>query len=212
MKQGTWAIVGATLILLGVGVVSLGFLQDEQAVRQVWDVLADPAAHGRGEYVLIGVPQPSHLKAGLGEPRPNPEYRNETRHVEAWTAAGITYHTTHIVTVVADGTDSVWTYTNHTQLPGRPDTAIQTHASWRLAGPHTVFLIQGFPDDQGETPWLWGVYHGTIREAVQPKPSQFRGHVADVLGDVQLPRGALVYQVTEFTAGCSSKFLPDEYR
>lgn len=207
MQLRTQLIIGATLVALGMGVVALAYFDDEAQVRQVADVLADPDAHGSGTYTLIGIPQPERL-VSLDHTEPNPERINTT----TWREAHGTLHTVHSITVVQDDSGSTWTHTNRTQEAGRPDTAVWTNTTWRIDGQHTVFLIQGFPDGNGETPWMWGVYDGTIRESIQPKPSQFEGRMATSLGGVDLPRGAWVFEVEEFTAGCSSKFLPEDHQ
>ena len=46
---------------------------------------------------------------------------------------------------------------------------------------------------------------------MQPKPSQLTGHLASTLPDGSpVPDGVLVYEVKEYKAGCSSKFLPPQ--
>ena len=206
MQVRTQVIIGATLVLLGLGVVALGYLDDEAQVRQVADVLADPEGHQSGSFTLIGIPQPEQL-VSLDHTEPNPNRLNATAWISAWDGK----HTTHRIEVVQDATGSAWTYTNTTQEAGRPTTAVSTNETWRIEGSHTIFLIQGFPDANGDTPWLWGVYEGVLREPVQPKPSQFEGRLATELGSTPLPAGAWVFTVDEFTAGCSSKFLPEDH-
>ena len=210
MNRGTQAVIGATVILLGVGFVALGAFEDEQTVRHVDEVLADPAAHSAGAFTLIGIPQPETLKQQDG-PAPNPQRGNETRWLDAWSDGGVVMHSTHTTRVFVEPERSVWHHTNRTQVAGQPNTATWTNSTWTIDGPHTVFFIDGFIDANGETPSLWGVYEGTLRDAVQPKPSQFQGRITTHWEGTVLPDGALLYHVTEFTAGCSSKFLPDEY-
>lgn len=207
MRVRTQVIIGATLVALGLGVVALGFIDDEARVRQVADVLADPAAHQDGTFTLIGIPQPEQL-VSLDASQPNPERVNATTWVTAWGD----FHTTHTMEAIQDDTGTTFLYSNRTQEAGRPDTAAWTNETWRLDGRHTLFLIQGFPDANGETPWLWGVYEGTLRETLQPKPSQFEGRLMTQLDGQPLPTGAWIFEVEEFTAGCSSKFLPEDHQ
>ncbi len=211
MNRRSQAIIGATIVVLGLGVVALGYLGDQQDVRQVADIVADPEGHTKGSYVLIGIPQPEVL-VSLDEQRPNPDRVDETTWQEAWHDNDTTYHGIHHMRVVQNGTVSHWEYRLVVQEAGRPETAVATYQNWTKAGAHTVFLIQGFPDGNGDTPWLWGVYEGVIRDPIQPKPSQFEGHITRSLDGMPLPRGAWVYQITEYTAGCSSKFLPEDHQ
>lgn len=218
MRLGTQLTIGLTVVALGVGVMALGLLDQEAAVRQVADVTADPAAHLAGTYTLVGIPQPELLTTfanGGGEPasRPNPQHQNETRHHVAWTAKdGSPRVSTLVLHVESRDGESHWSLRNETRLPGQGLVGPPTHTNWTVTGPHTVMLIQGFPKD-GETPWLFGVYEGVLREPLQPKPSQFEGRLATTLpGGVPVPAGALVFEVEEYTAGCSSKFIPEEHR
>lgn len=204
MNGRTQLIIGLTVVALGVGFVALGLFEDEARVRQVADIVGAPEAHQEGTFTLIGIPQPEALATG-----PNPERINETRSVVAWEQAGTTYHSTHILAASQNGPEISWSYTNRTQEPGKPATAVESGFNWTSQG--TLFLIQGFPDSNGDTPWVWGVYNGVIRDPVQPKPSQFEGRLTQTVGSATLPAGAWVYDISEFTAGCSSKFLPDDH-
>lgn len=220
MKLGTQLTIGLTVVALGVGVMALGFVDQEAAVRQVYDVTRDPGAHLGGPYTVVGIPQPEVLttfaSGGEAVKRPNPAFVNETRHHTAWDAADGTRHvSTMVLRVDGPGADGVshWSLRNETRVPGQGLVGAPTFTNWTVSGPHMVILIQGFPDENGETPWLFGVYQGVLREPLQPKPSQFEGRVATVLpGGVPVPSGAVVFSVEEYTAGCSSKFIPEEHR
>lgn len=217
MNGGTGLIIGLTVIALGVGVVGLGFLEQEGQVRYVHDIVADPSAHATGSYTLLGMPQPPTL-TGTGEGGQkevaNPGYRDQTRQVVRWWQDGVQHFSTLTLRVdLGDGT-SHWSLQNQTRAPEHPDLAFPTtYENWTVQRPHVVFLIQGFEDRNGDTPYVFGIYEGVLRDPVQPKPSQFRGHVATQLpGGAPVPTGALLYHVDEYTAGCSSKFLPAEVR
>lgn len=219
MRLGTQLTIGLTVVALGIGVVALGFVDQEAAVRQVSDVTRDPGAHTTGTYTLVGIPQPEILttfaSGGEAVQQPNPAHRNETRHHVAWDAADGTRHVSTLILRV-DGPDadgvSHWSLWNETRVPGRGLVGTPARTDWTVTGPHTVILIEGFPDD-GETPRMFGVYEGVLREPLQPKPSQFEGRVATALpGGVPVPDGAVVFAVEEYTAGCSSKFIPEEHR
>jgi len=214
MERRTWSLIGASLVLLGLGVLALGLVDQEHAVRQVGDVVADPAAHARGTYTVVGVPQPATLPAVDGaDPRPNPGYANATEHVSVWRLDGRDVQSR--VTLAVDGPDPAgathWSLRNETRRPGDAVPLSVQEEGFTLRGPHAVFLIEGFAGGPAKT-LLWGVYEGVFKEPLQPKPSQFEGHIATALPDgTPLPDGALVFWVTEYTAQCSSKFIPPEY-
>ncbi len=220
MRLRTQLIIGLTVVLLGVGVLSLGLVEQESNVRQVVDVLAAPDAHDAGDYVLVGIPQPEQLTSfGNGgeavAQEPNPRHSNTTVHHTTWTAGdGTPRVATHTLTVTgpdADGTTH-WSLRNETRQPGVGLVADPTWSHWTVEGPHIVVLIEGFPDEAGVSPALFGVYHGVLRDPLQPKPSQFEGRLATHAGGVALPDGAVVFEVDEYTAGCSSKFIPEDHR
>lgn len=220
MNRRTQAIIGVTVVLLGAGVVALGFLDDEATVRYVADIIEDPNGHASGKYTLLGVPQPRELAVigsdGAGATQDNPSFVNETTRVVGWHRGGTLFVST--LTVTVEGPDAAgvshWSVRNETREAGRPAlVGPATQHNWTITGPHLVFLIEGFIDSNGDTPAVFGVYRGTLREPMQPKPSQFQGHVMTSLPDGSpVPGDALVYWVEEYTAGCSSKFLPPEAR
>ncbi len=221
MNRRTQAIIGLTVVLLGVGVVALGFLDDEATVRYVEDLLRDPAAHAAGSYTVLGVPQPQQLTVtasdGASVVEVNPSFTNTTVNAVGWQLDGKLMVSTHTLSVL--GPDPVtgvsqWSFRNETREAGRAAIIGEPReATWTMTGPHMVFLIEGFVNDNGEIPAVFGVYHGSLREPMQPKPSQFQGHLLTELADgTPLPDGTLLFGVQEYTAGCSSKFLPPEAR
>ncbi|MGB0652675.1 MAG: hypothetical protein ACPGQL_05695 [Thermoplasmatota archaeon] len=205
MQRRTQLLIGLTVVALGVGVVALGALESESTVRYVEDVLDTPQAHERGTYTLLGVPQPAELPAPGGTTQPNPDYANQTVTLVPWTTQdGRRVVSTHTVTVEIRDGGSHWHLQNVTHELGRPEPiAPAVEHSWTVTGPHLVVRIQNFA--YGETParHIWGVFEGSLRDPIQPKPSQFEGRVS-------LEHGTPVYVVDEYTAGCSSKFLPPE--
>ena len=215
MNGRTRMIIGLAVVLLGVGVVALAFVGDEASVRRVEDLVARPAAHGRGEYVLLGVPQPEQvpLAAASGTVlSPNPEWRNATSTTVRWSDASGTYYSTRTVSVEPDGDSVQWRWRNETRrLPSDPDLAFPAQErAWTTSGAR-AFTVQAFDDGDGDTPRVWALYDGPLKDPMQPKPSQFTGRLATALPDGSpLPDGVLVYEVEEFKAGCSSKFLPPE--
>ncbi len=218
MEKRTQAIIAATLVALGIGVLALGLLEDESDVRYVHDILANPDKHQDGSYTLLGVPQPPTVPAtaagGATIMEPNPQWRNETRHVAAvWTHNGTPVQSVHITTVTVDAQTGIshWTFRNETRSPGQSELIDSQESSWTLTQPHKVFLIQGFPDGTGTQPLLWGILEGGLKDPMQITPSQFKGRLMTTLPDGNpLPPGALLYNTQEYTAGCSSKFLPPE--
>ena len=215
MKGRTRLLIGLALVVLGLGVAALGLFQDESDVRYVEDLVERPAAHTRGDYTLMGIPQPIQvpLAGGTGTVlEDNPEWENETRTVVAWSRGGVTYHSTHILSAEPGDLGSRFTFRNETRAAGQAELAFAAQqAEWTVPG--RAFTVQAFDDGDGDTPRVWAVYAGPLKQPMQPKPSQFTGHVLARLPDgTALPDGAVLYQVEEFTAGCSSKFLPPEER
>ncbi len=215
MKRRTQLIIGFAVVALGIMVLSLARFGGEDQVRQVQEVVADPARHDEGTYTMLGVPQPPEIPltgdAGVVL-RPNPGFENATVQVTAWQKDGITYHSARTLAVAyEEGGVTHWSFRNETRLPGHPDLAFPTvEIEWDLAG-LAAFPVQGFDDGTQPLPRVWAVYGGVSNEPMQPKPSQFTGRLLRELPDgTPLPDGALVFEVDEYTAGCSSKFLPPE--
>lgn len=211
MNRRSWTIVGAVVAVLGAGVYALGLVEGDADVRQVGDVVADPAAHRGGTYTLVGMPQPAEVPVqapgGGVEMVPNAAHRNETRHVAAWHLDGRLVHSVHALRRDADGT---WHATNTSRFAGTDqEAAPTTTATFRLPG--TAFPIEGFAAQGAAKAWLWATYEGPLRDPLQPKPSQFEGRLLTHLPDgTPLPDGVLVFHVEAYTVGCSSKFLPPE--
>jgi hypothetical protein len=218
VKLSTRLIIGATVIALGIGMIGLGFLEQESNILQVHELLADPPAHSVGSWTLIGMPQPELLASVAGGAgQANPAYNESLQHVIRWEGAAGT-HISSITTTVRGPDDagiSYWHLENRTRIPGSAAAATTTNASWQITAPHVVFQIHGFMEG-GAPPVIWGVYEGVLTTPLQPKPSQFVGKLSHTgPGAIVMPGEAVVYMVEEYTAGCSSKFLPpdvaDEY-
>ncbi len=215
MNTKTRLIIGATIVALGIGVISLGFIDQEGDVRYVNDIAERPEAHTSGSYTLLGMPQPRTFTTygANGEVvEANPNYQPSTQRVVRWSQDGVEHFST--LTLAVDGPSngtSTWSLRNDTRIPTMGETLPATWTNWTISRPHLVFQIQGFPDSNGIQPVVWGVYEGVLRDPLQAKPSQFVGRVASTLpGGIPVPAGALVYHVDEYTAGCSSKFLPPD--
>jgi hypothetical protein len=220
MNGRTQLLIGLAVVVLGLGVVALAFLEDEASVRRVEDLVARPDRHDSGTYVLLGVPQPPEvpLTGSTGVVlAANPGWANATSSTEAWTHGSSTYYSTRVVSATADATDPTgqtfhWTWRNETRrLPSDPQLAFPAEErTWTTTGAR-AFTVQAFDDGDGDTPRVWALYGGPLKDPMQPKPSQFTGRLATALPDGSpIPEGALVYEVDEYKAGCSSKFLPPE--
>lgn len=216
MQRRTWTLIGAALVLMGIGVLALGLLEDEARVRQVGELVADPQGHSQGSFTLVGVPQPPRLERQDGSSsRENPEYQNTTRHVVMWEHEGRLVQSTLTLSMEGPTEDGSthWTFRNTTRRAGDGAQALPVQEErFSLRGPHTVFLIESFARGDAME-HLWGIYPGVLKEPVQPKPSQFSGRMATTLPDgAQVPDGALLFWVEEYTAQCSSKFIPEEFQ
>ncbi|MEK6975480.1 MAG: hypothetical protein AABY18_03960 [Candidatus Thermoplasmatota archaeon] len=215
MNGRTQILIGLSVVLLGLGVVALAFLEDEASVRRVEDLVAQPGKHGSGSYVLLGVPQPPQipLTGATGVTlAANPDWSNTTATTASWTQGDATFYSTRTVTVHVDGKTAHWAWRNETRrLPSDPDLAFPAEErTWTTTGAD-AFTVQAFDDGDGDTPRVWALYGGPLKDPMQPKPSQFTGRLATTLPDgTPVPDGVLVYEVDEFKAGCSSKFLPPE--
>ena len=81
----------------------------DATVRRVEDLVADPSLHMRGDYVLLGVPQPEAvpLTGATGVVlSPNPSWTNTTASTVRWTGPDGTYYSTRSVTAVNAPTES----------------------------------------------------------------------------------------------------------
>lgn len=215
MNGRTQLLIGLAVVVLGLGVVALAFVEDEASVRRVEDLVARPDRHTDGRYVLLGVPQPA-LVPVTGDTgvamTANPAWTNTTSSGEFWGPADDRRFSLRTVTVEVNGDAATWTWRNETKRLPSDATLLEPaqERTWTTTGAD-AFTVQAFDDGDGDTPRVWALYGGPLKDPMQPKPSQFTGRLATTLPDGSpMPEGVLVYQVEEFKAGCSSKFLPPE--
>jgi hypothetical protein len=214
VRAGTLAIVAAAILGAGVATLWLAATEGEANIRMVEELLAQPAAHRHDSYVLMGIPQPERVP--LTGPNgtllaPNPAFNATTVATTAWTRDGTIHYSTHILTPRERDGRLHWSFRNETRLlPADPEPAWEpVTAEWVLGAPGEAFPVTAFRDGERQRVWAW--YPKAPENPMQPKPSQFTGRVLDALPDgTPLPPGAVLYRVEEFTAGCSSKFLPPE--
>lgn len=183
MNRRSQLLIAGTLILLGIGVFSLGFLEEESKVRYVHQIHEDPLSHQTGDYTLLSVPQPN---------------AEETVYQ---TKAGTTitsYQLTH-----ESGDALTWNLTVTVQQTNRSTPDSVTYQSFMTPTYAHVFPVQDFGENG---PMVWAVYDGVLPEELRPKPSQLEGRL------LETPEGALIYEVETLTIGCSSKFIPEENR
>ena len=220
MNARTQLLIGLAVVLLGLGVVALAFVDDEASVRRVEDLVQDPGRFGEGRHVLLGVPQPPLVpvrsSAGGTDLLPNPGWTNVTATTSRWASQPELFSTETLrVDVAADGA-TTWTWRNETRRgsPGAGEAVGEAAVlQWTTPPATRAFTVQAFDDGDGDTPRVWALYAGPLKDPMQPKPSQFEGRLLRTLPDgsgTPMPAGVLLYQVEEFTAGCSSKFLPPE--
>lgn len=215
MNGRTRLLIGFAVIALGLGLVALAFYEDDAAVRRVEDLLADPDGHDTGSFVLLGVPQPPQVpvtgSAGVTL-QANADWTNLTSSTTLWDRQGTQVYSTRTLQVIVQGDQATWTYTNTTRrLPTDPDPLEPpVTQTWQTQAAR-AFTVQAFDDGDGDTPRVWALYDGPLKDPMQPKPSQLTGRLATTLPDGSpLPDGAYVWLVSDFKAGCSSKFLPPE--
>ncbi len=217
MRTRTTLLAAVALIAIGAATFWLAATTGEAGVRQVQAVLDDPAAHRAGSFTLIGVPEPERIP--LTGPNgtflaANPDRVEATRTTVRWSPDGVTtFYSTTTVTVASDASGLVWTVRNETRrLPSDPDPVVAPRTSvFRLGTAGQAFPVVGFAQDAGPAPVVWAYYDRAPENPLQPKPSQFTGHLLTALPDgTPLPAGTLVWKVDSYTAGCSSKFLPPE--
>ncbi len=217
MNGQTRLLVGLAILGLGAGTFWLASTQAQADVRQVGEVLGDPAAHTNGRFTLVGVPEPASIPITSSQGvvlAANPEWSNRTSMGSSWTRDGTHYYSTIVLGVEAQGDGRLhWTLRNETRL-SPADTTLAFPAqqeSWFFGSAGEAFPVQGFEDGPGTPPRIWALYDKSLEHAMQPKPSQFRGHLLAALPDgTPVPTDARIWIVDEYTAGCSSKFLPPE--
>lgn len=197
MDRKTRAIIAATVVALGIGVVALGYFEDESTVRYVADVHNDPDALAAGSYTLLGIPQPEEIPTGA-----NPEYA-PVIHVATRVEDATTYRITSTSTV-DEVEPGLHRFTIHrvTTTASSQEVLEESNTTWDLVGDLRVFQVDDF--ETGQT--VWAAFGGVLNGDIQPKPSQLQGHRAAA------PDGLLLWDVEPdgFTVGCSSKFLPDD--
>lgn len=218
MNPRTWTLIGATVVVLGLGVLALGLVEQESTVRQVGQVVTAPEGYTAGTWTLVGVPQPATVPVfaeGAVGKAPNPAFAdapNATKRVVLWEQEGRPMQSVHRVEMEARDGATHWRHTNTTRTAGGEDPVSIANATWTITGAHTAFPIEGFQKGDVDEAWVWAVYDGTLRDPLQPKPSQFTGRLMTHLPDgTPLPDGVLLFDVETYTAGCSSKFLPDDH-
>jgi hypothetical protein len=216
MQLRTQVIAVIAILAIGGATLWIAATQGEANVRFVEQVTADPAAHTRGTYTLMGIPEPAQVPVtGPNGTQlvPNPDFRNVTRTTTVWQRGGQAYYSTHTLEIRSDPAGPLWSFRNETRrLPSDASLAMPAVTQqWRLGGPGQSFPVAAFQDPDHQRIWAW--YGKAPENPLQPKPSQFVGHLMRTLPDgTPLPTGALVYQVEQYTAGCSSKFLPPELK
>lgn len=216
MQRRTQVLIGVAVVALGLGAWGLGLADGQSSVRRVEDVIAEPQRYSAGDTVLLGVPQPAEIPIAAAQGtvlRANPSWSNMTSSTVRWMADdGSPWYSTRTVTADTQGTVTKWTYRNETRaLPADPEPAFDPVVVEWTTSAARVFAIEAFHDATQDTPRIWGIYSGVLKDPMQPKPSQFTGRLLDVLPDGRpTPDGAFLYDVDEFKAGCSSKFLPPE--
>jgi hypothetical protein len=217
MQRRTQVLIGLAVVALGIGAWALGLASGQSSVHRVEDVVAAPAQFDSGSHVLLGVPQPSEVPVSAQEGtvlRPNDQWSNTTSSTVHWTdAQGNGWYSTRTVTITAAADATHWSYRNETRrLPADPAPALPpVTMEWTTPATTRAFAIEAFHDATTDTPRIWGLYSGLLKDPMQPKPSQFTGHLLATLPDGRaVPDGAYLYDVQEYKAGCSSKFLPPE--
>lgn len=204
MNRRTRAIIAATLVLIGLGVVALGFLEDESSVRYVGELYSRGETMHDGSFTLLGIPQPAMLPDG-GK---NPEYQEPMGGARSWTDADGTQYITQFAITANQTAPDQWTFsiTEWTSTSGSvaPRGAGETF-QWVLEGDYQVFQVQDFETGQR----AWAAFGGVLNGDIQPKPSQLQGHL-----EGGAPEGLKLWLVEPdgYTVGCSSKFLPDDIR
>jgi len=219
MNVRTRLLVGAALLAVAGGTFWVAASQSQADVLYVEQVLAAPAAHRTGSWTLLGIPQPEQVPFTSGNGTvllANAQYANATVETIHWGTGDAERFATHTLAVTpqADGR-LLWSFRNETRrTPADPTPLSVTARSWtygRLGQAFPVTAFAAAAAGHADTPRVWAVYADAPEHPMQPKPSQFTGHLLSALPDgTVLPDGANVYVVSQFTAGCSSKFLPPD--
>ena len=216
MKGSTPVLAAVALLAIGGATFWLAASSGEEAVRQVDQVLADPAAHRAGSFTLIAIPQP-HLLS-LDGPQGtmqawNKVQINQTRNTSTWSRDGVTYFSTTTLSVQNVAGDLSWTAVNETRLrPDDKDVAWAPDVStFHLGTAGQAFPVQQVSAQEVGVPVLWAFYDRAPGNPMKVTPSQFNGRLMDHLPDgTPLPDGVLIWSVESFLSQCSSKFVsPD---
>ncbi len=202
MNRRTQAIIAGAIVLLGVGVVALGFIEEESGVRYVAQLHEDPAAHASGSYTLIGEVHPRILPDRNGSV--NPDWQEAI----AWSTRdvrdGVAYiHTNELAAEQQEDGTIAWTLTSWSQRTDRSapegDGVV---LQWESEG--ILFQVKDFETGQR----IWAVAQ-TVPGELFVKPSQMEGRT---LAPLDVPEGALIFEVESMAQQCSSKFVPEELR
>ncbi len=216
MNGRTRALVGASILALGAATFWLAASQAQADVRQVGEVILDPDSHMQGHFTMVGVPQAETIPITAPQGvvlTANPAWRNETRTTTSWTQDGTKFYSLHILRVAATPQGLEWTFRNETRrTPADTNLAFAPiEESWVSGAAGQAFPIEAFASGPGGPARIWALYGKATEHALQPKPSQFKGHLLATLPNgAPVPDGVLVWIVEEYTAGCSSKFIPPE--
>lgn len=202
MDRRTQTIIAGTIVLLGIGVVGLGFIEGETGVRYVAQMHEDPWTHMEGSFTLIGEVQPRILPGGNGTANPDWKPAITWSHREA--IEGTVYlHTNELRAVQQNDGSIQWTLSSWSQRTDRSapeaDPVVQ---EWTSEG--TLFQVKDFESGQS----LWAVTQ-TLPGELFVKPSQMEGRI---IASPAVPEGALVFEVDSMTQQCSSKFIPEDLR
>ncbi len=201
MNRRTRAIIAATVIAIGFGVVALGFVQEESSVRYVGELYSRGETLQSGSYTLMGIPQPALLPDGSS----NPDYDDPMGGARSWIGDDGTEYITWSEITVNETAPGQWTFSIHERTSTRSSQTVldETTTKWTLQGDYRVFQVEDF--ETGQT--AWAAFGGVLNGDIQPKPSQLQGHL-----DPTTPSALKLWLVEPdgFTVGCSSKFLPDE--
>lgn len=202
MDRRTQAIIAGTIVLLGLGVVALGFIEEESGVRYVADMHEDPSGHAAGTYTLIGEVQPRLLPDGNGTE--NPAWQDTISWVMRDVRDGVSYlHTNELAAIQQDDGTIDWTLSSWSQRTDRsaPEGDPVVH-QWSSEG--ILFQVRDFETGQH----VWAVAQ-TVPGELFVKPSQMEGRL---LGTLDVPEGALIFEVDSMAQQCSSKFVPEDLR
>ncbi len=200
MDRRTQALIAGSIVLLGIGVLALGFIEEESGVRYVEHITDDPASHVDGTYTLIGELQPPVLPAENGTIA-NDEWDDTITYGERIERNGQTILRTHSLSAEQlDHRQIAWTLVTREQATDSSGPGTVVHEEeWTTEG--VLFQVDSFEEERT----IWAVYEGTT-DTLLRKPSQMEGRLADA------PEGALIFQVDILAQQCSSKFVPEELR